>query len=853
MLVLGRQPKSINALQRRGAEVTCVVPGDGRRSSVVAASAFPSAREICVTTPSNLEDVVGGLEREGIDLGDFDVVCSQHEFSLAAASALGGEARCHLPMATVIRLRDKAVQKAAVREAGIPAADFEVVTDLGRLTSAVVPGRVLKPLASSSSRNVFVIADPESAKAAIEEIRYRRSTDPWLVEEFVDGAEHQIDGVVRDGEIRFLAVSRYLQNLIEVRSGGLNASVVLDPADEKDLYARARGLADEALRALRHRDGIFHMEVFQQPGGLVFGECAGRISGGMTDVLLAEKFGVDLHDEWALSVLREPSTIASEKSEAMVGDIYLTTPPGRLIELPGEDEINARPGVVHARVTAVPGEEMPHEPDASSVCAAQAVVRGKDAAEVERRLWDLAQWFRTATVIDAGRSPQPARWTPTGRPRVIVLGGRPDVIRKATALGLDVVNIQKPSAFDPAVLKHVSQVHLVDYQDVRAVDMLVEALHRTAPITRVFTQNEAAQVVSGHLTSRFGLPGNGEEVVRTLHDKRAMRALLNEHGVGPVAVQAVTTKEALRDFTVRHGAAVVKPTMGSGSLGVRKIFCGEDVDEVWSWIRSSGVREFFAEQLLTGTEVSVETFSARGRHTVLAVTGKDTGDGVVELGHVVPAPLSSADIARVGEFTEQVLDAVGLVDGLAHTEVMLTADGPRVIESHCRRGGDQINELVRMVYGVDMETLAFRLALTAEPLGGHTRADGGAAIRFLVADPGQVIKIEGIERAAAMEGVVEVRVQAALGDVVNPLRWSEDRCGYVLVHACDGPTAERIANEAANLIRIRTVPMPDTPEDTLAALLAEVDEILDPFAAQHAGHGGSRERVAHAGSVESRA
>ncbi|GAA2435017.1 hypothetical protein GCM10010191_57010 [Actinomadura vinacea] len=820
VLVLGCRPESVDALRRRGAEVTCVVaPGESLPSAAV--------RKVRVTAHSNLEDVVGGLEREGIDLGEFDIVCSQHEFSLAAASALGGGDRSHLPMDTVIRLRDKAVQKEAVRAAGIPVAGFEVVTDLDRLESALAPGCVLKPLASSSSRNVLVVTDPE---AAVEEIRHRRVPGPWLVEEFVDGAELQIDGVVRDGEIEFLAVSKYLQNLIEVRDGGLNASIVLDPADEPERYARARGLADAALRALRHRNGIFHMEVFDQPGGLVFGECAGRVSGGRTDVLLAEKFGVDLHDEWALSVLGEPSQVAPAKSEATFGDIYLTPPPGRLIEIPGEDEISARPGVVHARVMAVPGEEMPHERDASSVCAAQAVVRGKDAAEVERHLRDLARWFRSAVVTDGGRPPEPARRAP----RVMVLGGRPDVIRKAAALGLDIVNVQKPSAFDPAVLEHASQVHLVDYQDVPAVETLVEALHRTDPFTRVFTQNEAAQVVCGHLTSRLGLPGNGVDVVRTLHDKPAMRARLNEHGVGPVAVQAVTTKEALRDFTVRHGASVVKPTMGSGSLGVRKIHCVEDVDEVWSWILSSGVRDFFAEQLLTGTEVSVETFSARGRHTVLAVTGKDTGDGVVELGHVVPAPLKNADLAQVGEFTRRVLDAVGLVDGLAHTEVMLTADGPRAIESHCRRGGDQINKLVRMVYGVDMETLAFRLALTADPLRAAPRGEGGAAIRFLVAEPGQVVSVEGVERATAMEGVVEVRVQVVPGDVVNPLRWSEDRCGYVLVHACDGPTAERIAGEAAELISIRTAAVPDAPDDTLAALLSDVDEVLDPFAARHA-------------------
>ncbi|MET7507733.1 ATP-grasp domain-containing protein [Streptomyces albidoflavus] len=414
-------------------------------------------------------------------------------------------------------------------------------------------------------------------------------------------------------------------------------------------------------------------------------------------------------------------------------------------------------------------------------------------------------------------------------PRILVLGGKAGIVRKAAALGFEITHVQKPSAFDPAVVDHCAQLLLVDYQDVPTVTALVRALHEQRPFARVFTQTEAAQVVAGHLTDVLGLPGNGAGPTRLLHDKPALRGLLNDKGIGPVATLRAPGREELRAFTARHGAAVIKPAMGSGSLGVRVIASPGETDAAWEWRERMGITDFFAEEYLKGQEISVETFSVAGRHTVVALTGKDTGGGVVELGHVVPAALTPGDRTAVTELVTAVLDAVGLVEGPAHTEVIVTADGPRVVEAHSRRGGDRINELVRLVHGVDLEEATYRLALGGEGPGAPA-PQGAAAIRFLTATPGLVTAVTGAGAAEEAEGVVQVDVAVEPGDTVHALRWSEDRCGHVLVRAADAATAVRLAREAAARIAITTEPLGHRTEDTLGDLLREVDEVLDPFA-----------------------
>ncbi len=66
---------------------------------------------------------------------------------------------------------------------------------------------------------------------------------------------------------------------------------------------------------------------------------------------------------------------------------------------------------------------------------------------------------------------------------------------------------------------------------------------------------------------------------------------------------------------------------------------------------------------------------------------------------------------------------------------MLTSRGPRIVESHNRVGGDRINELAEIAYGVDMERYALTAGLgVLEPLTASPEPRGGAAIRFLTPD-----------------------------------------------------------------------------------------------------------------------
>ncbi|MFI1801971.1 carboxylase, partial [Streptomyces sp. NPDC020379] len=142
----------------------------------------------------------------------------------------------------------------------------------------------------------------------------------------------------------------------------------------------------------------------------------------------------------------------------------------------------------------------------------------------------------------------------------------------------------------------------------------------------------------------------------------------------------------------------------------------------------------------------------------------------------------------------------------AHTEIILTAAGPRVVESHNRPGGDGIVDLVRHVHGADIrDLLAARTAGADAPAADGVPA-GAAATWFLTAEPGVATEVSGWETAAGQPGVVAVSPGIRAGDTVSPLRASGDRCGSVTAVGATPDEALARARAALALVTVRTAP-----------------------------------------------
>ncbi|MFJ9864317.1 ATP-grasp domain-containing protein [Streptomyces sp. NPDC101165] len=403
-------------------------------------------------------------------------------------------------------------------------------------------------------------------------------------------------------------------------------------------------------------------------------------------------------------------------------------------------------------------------------------------------------------------------------PRIALLGGRPTVLKSASDLGCEVVLVHTPGRYDTdAAARYCAEVVEAPLADEEAAVAAGRALFARQSVVRFFSPSELGLVPAARLNEEFGLGGNSVRTVRLLKDKSAMRRRLAEVGLSPVRFRVVHSAAELAGFLSELGGpAMVKPLDYGGSAHVYRVDAAADAAGIWEKAEAAGRTRMLAEEFLVGHEVSVEAFTDDGVHTVVAVTDKLLGaGGFIEAGHSVPARVDEAARQGIVELTTRLLDAVGLVEGPSHTEIMITGSGLRIIESHNRAGGDSIPELVRLAYGVDLVRSAVAVPLGIEPWQPEVPpAVAGSAIRFVPAEPGVVT---GVEVSDDMPEGVTLDVKARPGMVVPPLTWSVDRvCGQVIAVGTDAADAAARCEKAVAGIRITT-----TPETTVAGEAGE--------------------------------
>lgn len=407
---------------------------------------------------------------------------------------------------------------------------------------------------------------------------------------------------------------------------------------------------------------------------------------------------------------------------------------------------------------------------------------------------------------------------PPERRTLLLIGGRIETLRKVVDLGARVVYLQHPDRFTPEHADLVDAALLADFTDWAVTRPLVEAAHASFRIDAVSTLTEPGLDTAGRVTDLLGLPGTGYRVSRLLADKRAMRRRQAEAGVDPVASAPACDVQCLSEFGRDHGYPfIVKPADGVASIGVLRIDAPDQLEDAWRHVQrvcaeplsapafgTIRTEAFLAEEYLDGPEYSVEAFSFAGRHVILAVTEKATLPNFIEIGHAVPARLAAGAGAAIGASVAAFLDCMGVTDGPTHTEIRLTAAGPRVIESHPRPGGDRIIELVQAACGVDLEVYTPGWALGMVPeIADPPATPCAAATQFLTAEPGVVQSVEGAEEVRGEPDVLLVEIIVRPGDRIRPPAWSWDRPGQVAVAA---PTTEAAIARCAELAgRIRIV------------------------------------------------
>ena len=333
------------------------------------------------------------------------------------------------------------------------------------------------------------------------------------------------------------------------------------------------------------------------------------------------------------------------------------------------------------------------------------------------------------------------------------------------------------------------------------------ALAKKETIDAVFTLCTEIPLKSLALINQeLDLSGLRPEQVERATNKALMReAFFKACAPSPVSFKCATIDDAYQARKQINGDIIVKPALSMGSRGIYQLDSTEKLKEAFERAKKiSSNGEVLVEEFVDGPEFSVETLTWNGHTEVIAVTDKITTGAPhwVEMGHTQPSNYSDNDIESIKQTAVKGIDALELDWCAGHTEVKLSESGPKIIEIGARLGGDFITtELTPRSTGIDIVEGAICLSLGEEPTVKSWRKPRGSAIRYLAANPGKLIQIEGLENASAIQGVVSIGIYFKIGDIIPVVESSLHRTAWVISEGKTRESAIDRCNMAQNLIK----------------------------------------------------
>lgn len=351
--------------------------------------------------------------------------------------------------------------------------------------------------------------------------------------------------------------------------------------------------------------------------------------------------------------------------------------------------------------------------------------------------------------------------------------------------------------------------HPVDFADAPALRRLASAER----VAGVLALNDFGVRSAASVCAALGLRGLTPVTAELASDKGRMRRRWQRDGLAQPEFRIVHDAGEARRAAAELGLPlVVKPTeSGGGGRGVSVVREAAELDWAYGFSLASAVDgRVIVEQFLDGTEMTVETMSVHGEVHVLASSDKVKPPLRTRVATSLryPPAIAGAPLAEVHELARRAVASLELTDGPGHVELIVTADGPRLVEMGARGGGGHVfSTIVEAVTGVPFVRQSAHV-LTGGDADLQVRHTRGCVYLFFVPQHGVIRAIRGVDLARAMPGVLALGVTRRAGETVGELVDSLQRSGYAVVTGRDRAEAIERADAVAGTVVFELDPVP---------------------------------------------
>jgi D-alanine-D-alanine ligase len=323
------------------------------------------------------------------------------------------------------------------------------------------------------------------------------------------------------------------------------------------------------------------------------------------------------------------------------------------------------------------------------------------------------------------------------------------------------------------------------------------------------------------LCHEFKWKGNTLDAAFNTRDKFKMQEVFRVCGLPHIKSQLLKNKADVETAIEQIGfPAVIKPVFGSDSQYVVYVSDKEEARDAYQYVLKNCTPEydpiykynkklFVYQEFIEGHEFSLECFCQHGVPHITGIHEKTAMElpFFMETGDYIPPRVSPEQLEALHSATEAALIVLGVRDSLAHVEVKLTTNGPRVIEVASRLGGDYTYDAIVAVTGFDLIKAGAEVALGINA-GNGVKSTGRYVMGkfFIPKNSGVITKIIGWDELRENKNVVSRFLAKQVGDSVLVPPDGYENIGWVLVDGDSYAEVEMAMTNIFSSVRIEVTP-----------------------------------------------
>jgi len=299
--------------------------------------------------------------------------------------------------------------------------------------------------------------------------------------------------------------------------------------------------------------------------------------------------------------------------------------------------------------------------------------------------------------------------------------------------------------------------YLEDTDDPVKLINLSKDINKKNKIDGIVCVSEYTMESAAAVAEFFGLPFPSYSAIVNSRNKGKTRKILDVNGIHNAKFREVKSWDELLNASNDIGfPLVIKPKTSGNSAGTAIVQDSSSLLNSWNSIqykvensqekwRKQYLRGFLVEEYICGKMVSVEVVHDGATPVVFMISGRERSksDELIEYRIDMPAKISPQEWQLCENYTLSIVNAVGLSHGIFHIELMITSEGPILVEINPRIMGSYMPFLYQnLTHSNISEWLA--LIHTGEKLKGNIPSPKNidkvaSSIRFDVISEGKYI------------------------------------------------------------------------------------------------------------------